>query len=56
MLDRLKVFVDPQYFDGAFLDGIAGCPWQENLYQLRKFRKPTAEQFALIESDPLHVV
>ena len=49
-------FVDPQYFDGAFLDGIAGCPWRENFYHLRKFRKPSAEQFALIESEPLHVV
>lgn len=49
-------FVDPQHFDGAFLDGIAGCPWRENFYHLRKFRKPSAEQFALIESEPLHVV
>ena len=49
-------FVDPQHFEGGFLDGIAGCSWRENFYQLRKFRKSSAEQFALIESEPIHMV
>jgi len=49
-------FVDPQHFERGFLDGIAGCSWRENFYQLRKFRKSSAEQFALIESEPIHMV
>jgi hypothetical protein len=49
-------FVDPQHFEGAFLDGIAGCPWRENFYQLRKFRKSSAEQFVLIQGEPLHAI
>lgn len=41
-------FVDPAHFDGAFLDGMRGAAFVENRYQLRKFRRPHAEQFALI--------
>jgi hypothetical protein len=49
-------FVDPQHFEGAFLDGIVGCPWRENFYQFRKFRKSSAEQFLLIKGEPLHPI
>jgi hypothetical protein len=49
-------FVDPQHFDSAFLDRIEGCAWRENFYQLRKFGRSSAEQFALIQSKPLHLI
>lgn len=41
-------FVDPAFFDSAFLDGVQGCQFAENRYQLTKFRKPSEEQFELI--------
>jgi hypothetical protein len=41
-------FVDPAFFDPGFLDGVKGLPFAENLYQYRKFRRPSEEQFALI--------
>jgi hypothetical protein len=41
-------FVDPACFDPAFLDGVRGLPFAENLYQYRKFRRPSEEQFALV--------
>lgn len=46
-------FVDPAHFDAAFLDGIQGLPFAENLYQLRKFGMPSAGQFALIADEPM---
>lgn len=42
-------FVDPAYFDQAFLDGIAGLAFAENQYQYRKFRRSWDQQFKLIE-------
>lgn len=42
-------FVDPSSFDPEFLDAIVGVPFNENLYQLRKFRGDFKEQFKLIE-------
>ena len=41
-------FVDPEFFDSAFLDGVQGCQFSENRYQLMKFRKSSEEQFELI--------
>jgi hypothetical protein len=41
-------FVDPDFFDSKFLDGIEPLKFDENRYQYRKFRKPNEEQFALI--------
>ncbi len=41
-------FVDPSSFDTSFLDGVVGVPFNENLYQLRKFRGNFSEQFKLI--------
>jgi len=43
-------FVDPQYFDSSFLDGINGVQYAENRYQFRKFRKTSNEQFLLIKN------
>lgn len=42
-------FVDSNSFDPEFLDAIEGVPFNENLYQLRKFRGDFKEQFKLIE-------
>lgn len=42
-------FVDPSSFDQGFLDAVEGVPFNENLYQLRKFRADFKEQFKLIE-------
>lgn len=41
-------FVDPAHFDAAFLDLVRGLAFAENLYQLKKFRRPHQEQFKLI--------
>jgi hypothetical protein len=41
-------FVDPACFDSRFLAGIKGLAFAENRYQYKKFRMPSAEQFALI--------
>jgi hypothetical protein len=41
--------VDPSSFAPEFLDAIVGVPFNENLYQLRKFRGDFKEQFKLIE-------
>jgi hypothetical protein len=41
-------FVDPQYFEPGFLDGLSGSPFVENLYQLRKFGGNFETQFKLI--------
>jgi hypothetical protein len=43
-------FVDPAYFDASFLQGLRGLDFAENLYQLRKFRVPSEEQFSLVAS------
>lgn len=44
-------FVDPQYFDSSFLAEIKGIPYAENLYQYRKFKKKSEEQFELISDE-----
>jgi len=41
-------FVDPAFFDPAFLNNIMGLDFAENRYQYRKFRVPHEGQFALI--------
>lgn len=41
-------FVDPEFFARDFLDGISGLQFAENKSQLKKFRKPSAEQFPMI--------
>lgn len=41
-------FVDPQWFDPQFLDGVMGVPFMENMYQLRKFGGGFERQFNLI--------
>lgn len=41
-------FVDPEFFAQDFLDGISGLQFAENKSQLKKFRKPSAEQFPMI--------
>lgn len=41
-------FVEPSSFDASFLDAVVGVPFNENLYQFRKFRGNFAEQFKLI--------
>ena len=47
-------FVDPDFFDSAFLDGIEPLKFAENRYQYRKFRMTSEEQFVLI-SDQQYV-
>jgi hypothetical protein len=41
-------FVDPAVFSASFLADVRGLEFAENLYQYRKFRKRSEEQFALI--------
>jgi hypothetical protein len=41
-------FVDPAFFDEAFLRGARGLEFAENAYQHRKFRMSSQEQFLLI--------
>ena len=41
-------FVDPAYFEPEFINGVKGVDFAENLYQQRKFRMPSEEQFTLI--------
>jgi hypothetical protein len=41
-------FVDPEYFDGSFLNDVEGLAFAENQSQYKKFRKPSEEQFTLI--------
>jgi hypothetical protein len=45
-------FADPAFFPRGFLDGVRGLPWAENLYQYRKFQRPSEEQFKLIADQP----
>jgi len=49
-------FVDPSHFQAPFLDQIDGTGWRENLYQFRKFRRSSAEQFELIKAESLHTI
>jgi len=42
-------FVDCDSFDADFLNNIKGLEFAENRYQLKKFRKPSEEQFLLIK-------
>src|SRR6266513_1655518 len=41
-------FVDPTFFDHAFLSGVKGLGFAENRYQYRKFRMSSERQFLLI--------
>lgn len=43
-------FVDPAFFELAFLGGIKPLEFAENRYQYRKFRMPSEKQFALISN------
>jgi hypothetical protein len=43
-------FVDPVHFDPGFLRALRGLGFAENYYQLKKFRAPHAQQYALIAS------
>ena len=43
-------FVDPAFFEPAFLGGIKPLEFAENRYQYRKFRIPSEKQFALISN------
>ncbi|HKW38418.1 MAG TPA: hypothetical protein VJO54_11460 [Burkholderiales bacterium] len=43
-------FVDPVHFDPGFLGALRGLGFAENYYQLKKFRVPHAQQYALIAS------
>jgi hypothetical protein len=45
-------FVDPDRFDAGFLAGVRGLPFAENLFQFRKFHRPSEEQFTLIADQP----
>lgn len=41
-------FVDPAFFNASFLATVRGLDFAENRYQHQKFRRTSAEQFALI--------
>ena len=41
-------FVDPTFFDHAFLSGVKGLEFAENRYQYGKFRMSSEKQFSLI--------
>ena len=41
-------FVDPNFFDPIFLNGVKGLKFAENLFQYKKFRMPSRDQFAFI--------
>jgi hypothetical protein len=41
-------FVDPEFFEKAFLDGVEGISFAENQSQYKKYKMPSEGQFALI--------
>jgi hypothetical protein len=49
-------FVDPQYFDPVFLNGVCGLEFAENQSQLKKFRIPSDKQFELIRGQKFEVI
>jgi hypothetical protein len=49
-------FVDPQYFAQDFLNGISGLHFAENKSQLKKFRKPSVEQFRIIADQKFIII
>ena len=49
-------FVDPDYFQGSFLDNIIGTAFQENQSQLRRFRTSWQDQFALISDQDFSAI
>lgn len=46
-------FVDPAWFEPAFLEGVQGLPFAENRYQRHKFGVPSDRQFERIANEPL---
>jgi hypothetical protein len=46
-------FAAPDQFQSGFLERIAGYPYKENFYQLKKFKLPWQELFEKIEGQPL---
>ncbi|HUD70805.1 MAG TPA: hypothetical protein VMQ62_02485 [Dongiaceae bacterium] len=49
-------FVDPERLDAGFLAGVRGLPYAENIFQYRKFHRPSEAQFALIADQPFVTV
>jgi hypothetical protein len=49
-------FVDPNCFNPAFLDGIKGLEFAENLSQYRRFRMSSDEQYRLISDQKFIVI
>ncbi len=49
-------FADPQRLDAGFLERVRGLPYAENLFQYRKFHRPSEAQFALIADQPFVTV
>ena len=45
-------FVDPSAFDSEFLDNIKGVHFNENFYQMKKYRKPWSFQFSHMSEKP----
>lgn len=43
-------FIDPEYFDRDFVNNLKGLEFQENFYQLNKFKFSWDKQFKLIEN------
>ena len=42
-------FVNPDDFEGKFLDNLQGLDFRENFYQMRKFKVPWEKQFEMIK-------
>ena len=49
-------FVDPQFFDESFLNGIKGTAFAENRYQYKKFRRLSEEQFKMIADQKMVLI
>jgi hypothetical protein len=49
-------FVDPEFFDESFLDGVRSLMFAENQSQYKKFKRPSEEQFALIADQKFIVI
>jgi len=49
-------FVNPDFFDGSFLNNIQSNYFAENIYQFKKFRKKSNEQFILIADEKFQTI